>query len=545
MLDSHKRESIRELIDRQALEHADELYLIQPDTSLHITFFELQQRARNIAHCIAAQGVEPGVSVAYAMTNGHSCAMTVLGIMYGGYRAVAINLVAGRDVIAYVLAHSQSVLVLTQHEHTELISGALACDAYAQEHALHSDEKQLHPQLVQISDTDTTLWKTGELDSQQPQANQQSDTQLVNIAHDRNHAVQTVSHSDDALLMYTSGTTGRPKGVTLTHTSVIAGGYNVAIAHELSSLDRALCVLPLYHINGLCVTLFGALVSASSLVLPHKFSTSSFWNLVDDHRCSWFSVVPTQIAYLLRDADLSQQAIVKRDFLRFGRSASAPLSPDVHLAFEQRFAVPLIETMGLTESAAQILSNPLPPAQRKHGTPGLPVGCEVTIVDKHLQVVPTGVEGELLVRGDNVMNRYFRNESVTTETLVNGGWLRTGDLGRKDDDGFVFITGRLKELIIKGGENIAPREIDDALYQHADVVEAAAFACPCDDFGQRVEAAVVLKMSSQLSEADLIEGCEQRVGRFKCPDKIHFLQELPKGPSGKIQRSKIHQLVVS
>lgn len=539
MLDSCKQESIRELIDRQALEHPNELYLIQPDTALNVTFLELQMRARCIVHCIAAQGVEPGASVAYAMTNGHSCAMTVLGIMYGGYRAVAINLVAGRDVIAYVLAHSQSMLVLTQDKHTELLTGALACDAYVQESALHNHSEQAQPKLVLISDTDTTLWKTGELDAHQQHIHKSCDTHTV----DNDHAAHAVRNCHDALLMYTSGTTGRPKGVTLTHANVIAGGYNVAIAHQLSSLDRALCVLPLYHINGLCVTLFGSLVSASSLVLPHKFSTSSFWNLVDDHRCSWFSVVPTQIAYLLRDADAKQRTAVERDFLRFGRSASAPLSPDVHSAFEQRFNIPLIETMGLTESAAQILSNPMPPKQRKHGTPGLPVGCEVIIVDEQLQAVATGVEGELMVRGDNIMNRYFRNEAVTAETLVDGGWLRTGDLGRKDEDGFVFITGRLKELIIKGGENIAPREIDDALYQYADVVEAAAFACPCDDFGQRVEAAVVLKRSSELSEADLIEGCEQRVGRFKCPDRIHFLQELPKGPSGKIQRSKIHQLV--
>lgn len=586
MLEVSKPESVRDLIDRQAIEHPNKLYLIQPDTELSVSFSELQQRASSIAHHIAEQGITPGDSVAYAMANGHSCAMTVLGIMYGGYRAVAINLVAGRDVIAYVLAHSQTALVFTQNEHTQLLSDALSCEAYAQERAKYTHENHADLQIIKVSDTDTTLWRLDELEADQRQTHKKSAANTYrksdahqqgqidahkqsykhedkqshehedNQSHERkdnqsvaktrvsSQVLQAVRHSDDALLMYTSGTTGRPKGVTLSHASVIAGGRNVAVGHQLTSSDRALCVLPLYHINGLCVTLFGPLVSASSLVLPHKFSTSEFWTLVDDHRCSWFSVVPTQIAYLLRDADVSQLAIVSREFLRFGRSASAPLSPDVHLAFEQRFGIPLIETMGLTESAAQILSNPMPPLQRKHGSPGLPVGCEVIIVDTHLQPVAAGVEGELLVRGANIMNRYFRNESVTTETLVNGGWLRTGDLGRKDADGFVFITGRLKELIIKGGENIAPREIDDALYQYTDVVEAAAFACPCDDFGQRVEAAVVLKMSSELSEADLIAGCEQRVGRFKCPDKIHFMQELPKGPSGKIQRAKIHQLVI-
>ena len=384
----------------------------------------------------------------------------------------------------------------------------------------------------------------------------------------------------DALLMYTSGTTGRPKGVTLSHGNLIAGGLNVALGHQLTAKDKALCVLPLYHINGLCVTVMGPLVTGGSLVLPTRFSTSAFWSLVDRYQCTWFSVVPTQIAYLLRDAGRSQEHSsaeessdslmgetncdetevlptaagqgvqhdststgATRAWLRFGRSASAPLSPDVHRAFEKRFGVPLIETMGLTETAAQILSNPLPPAQRKHGSPGVPIGDDVIIVDKQLKSVAAGVEGELLVRGDNVMQRYFRNEAASSDALIDGGWFRTGDLGRKDEDGYVFISGRLKELIIKGGENIAPREIDDALYQHSDVVEAAAFACPCEDFGQRVEAAVTLKVDSTLSESELLHTCVQRVGKFKSPDRIHILAELPKGPSGKIQRARIRELL--
>jgi len=275
------------------------------------------------------------------------------------------------------------------------------------------------------------------------------------------------------------------------------------------------------------------------VVIAPRFSTSGFWECIDHHRCTWFSVVPTQIAYLLRDA----ADVPKREFLRFGRSASAPLSPDVHRSFENLFAVPLIETMGLTETAAQILTNPMPPGVRKLGSPGLPVGDEVIIVNSRMDELEQGQEGELMVRGHNVMQRYFNNSDATAEALVQGGWLRTGDLGRKDEQDYLFITGRLKELIIKGGENIAPREIDDALYQHQDVVEAAAFACPCENFGQRVEAAVSLKQHSTLKESDLIRLCTERVGAFKCPDKIHFLAELPKGPSGKIQRQKLQVML--
>lgn len=542
-------ESLTSLIDRQAREQADQTFLLTPDNGHDINFSQLKQQVRAVARFIGRQGVVRGQSVAYAMHNGPCCAVALLGIMYGGYRAVAVNLVAGRDVIAYVLAHSQTSLVLTQEDVAPSIIEALDTDAYQDERA--ADEWQIRKTSVREpvnADTPVTIARAGNALS--PPVVSIDHACIRAWADDAGDLPDDVlsglpGDGDDALLMYTSGTTGRPKGVTLSHANLIAGGQNVATGHELGDKDRALCVLPLYHINGLCVTLLSPLVSAGSMVLPQRFSTSAFWRLVDVHQCTWFSVVPTQIAYLLRDADTRTHTDSQRPQLRFGRSASAPLSPDVHGEFEAVFSVPLIETMGLTETAAQILTNPMPPATRKPGSPGLPVGDEVIIVDKRLQPVAPGIEGELMVRGLNVMQRYFRNEAATGQALVKGGWLRTGDLGRKDDSGYVYITGRLKELIIKGGENIAPREIDDALYQHADVVEAAAFSCPCQDFGQRVEAAVVLKANSSLSESDLIDACVRRVGRFKCPDKIHFLQELPKGPSGKIQRARIPDLVNS
>ncbi len=494
--------SVRKLIDKQAQDNGASTYLIDTESKTSLNYAQLRDEVRSVSGFIQAQGIKSGESVAFAMHNGLTCAVTILGIMYGGFRAVAVNLVAGRDVIAYVLSHSEAALVLTQAEHAPLISEAMACDSFEPIAAAPS---------VHIFDNYQAMDELIETDVPAPSAD------------------------SDALLMYTSGTTGRPKGVVLSHSNVIAGGHNVALGHGLTDKDRALCVLPLYHINGLCVTLFGPLVSGGSITLPKRFSTSGFWQWIDDHQCTWFSVVPTQIAYLLRDAEAPQD----RPRLRFGRSASAPLSPDVHGNFERHFGIPLIETMGLTETAAQILSNPMPPGIRKLGSPGVPVGDEARIVDKALNEVQVGEEGELLISGSNVMNRYFKNTQATSEALIDGGWLRTGDLARRDDDGYYFITGRLKELIIKGGENIAPREIDDALYQHTDVVEAAAFACPCENFGQRVEAAVTLRQASRLSEKDLLQLCLERVGKFKCPDRIHFMTELPKGPSGKIQRKKL------
>ena len=498
--------TVRGLIEQRAEQDGEQVFLICPASQKEITYSQLLKTVQRVAANVNARGIQPGESVAYAMTNGHDCSVIILGLLYGGYRATAVNLVAGASTIGYVIEHSQTRLIITQSEQEQLLDDALAgvSDRPLRIHANQILNQQEHGGIIPDSGN--------------------------------------LNENSDGLLMYTSGTTGRPKGVVLTHKSLIAGGCNTVTAHELEAKDRALCVLPLYHINGLCVTLMGPLVSAGSVVVPEKFSTSLFWQQIKDHACTWFSVVPTQISYLLHATD-TYEPDGARAKVRFGRSASAPLSPDVQNAFEKRFNIPIIETMGLTETAAQILSNPLPPATRKTGSPGIAIGNQVIIADEQQRQVSCGTEGEVLVRGANVMQRYLKNEEATNEALMPDGWLRTGDLGRMDSDGYVFITGRLKELIIKGGENIAPREIDEALYAHADIVEAAAFACPCKNYGQRVEAAVRVSESSTVTEQELLDFCRQRLGPVKTPDKIHFLPELPKGPSGKIQRVKIAELL--
>ena len=501
-----RQKTVQALIDKQAKTRPAAIFLIDPDGGTQLTFKDLRTRARSAANALHRRGIRPGESVAFAMSNSLDAVSVLFGILYGGYRAVAVNLVSGMTTIGYVLEHSQSRLVITQDEHQPLLKEAMT-DAGL---------------LIDPINAEIIL---GEGDGEV----------LLSPTNTRRP-------SDDGLLMYTSGTTGRPKGVLLSHTNLIAGGENAMIAHHLTEADRALCVLPLYHINGLCVTVMGPLVSGGSVVMPQKFSASKFWDIVREHRCTWFSVVPTQISYLLHGAKKDGTAASGLELVRFGRSASAPLAPEVQEAFESCFKVPIVETMGLTETAAQILSNPLPPGTRKIGSPGIAYGNEIIIADDRQAEVPRGGEGEVLVRGANVMKRYFRNEEATSEALTPQGWLRTGDLGRMDEDGYVFITGRLKELIIKGGENIAPREVDEALYSHPSVIEAAAFACACPTYGQRVEAGVAIDADADVSEADLIAICEKRLGRFKCPDRIHFLPELPKGPSGKIQRIKLAKL---
>ena len=284
----------------------------------------------------------------------------------------------------------------------------------------------------------------------------------------------------------------------------------------------------------------GALVSGGSLAMCRRFSASRFWADAADLQATWFSVVPTIISHVLHGHE-NPDAVTKAR-LRFGRSASSPLPPEVQTAFEARFEVPIIETMGLTETAAQILSNPLPPGERKIGSPGIAFGNEAAVLGPDHLPVAFGVEGEIAVRGPNVMLEYLKNPEATAAALIDGGWLLTGDLGRQDDDGYFFVTGRLKELIIKGGENIAPREVDEALYAHADVIEAAAFARPSKTYGERIEAAVTLKPGSALTAPELVAICAERLGAFKSPDTVHILDELPKGPSGKIQRLRLAEM---
>jgi acyl-CoA synthetase (AMP-forming)/AMP-acid ligase II len=482
--------TIRDWLDLRAADGG--VSVVFPETATRMTWAELREAAIAFARVLTARGAARGESVAVIAPNSRDALCAFYGAAYGGFRAVMINLAAGRDAIAYALGHSEARFAF------------------------------VHPDCADL------FAATG------------SGIEALPLQGTGDAALHAVTPDDHALLMYTSGTTGRPKGVVHSHASLLAGGWTTAVAHRLGPQDRGFCVLPIYHINGLCVTVMGSLVSGGSLAMAGRFSASQFWTQAGTAEVTWFSLVPTIISHLLHGRGEPDAACRQR--LRFGRSASSALAVETQTAVEARFGVPIIETMGLTETAAQILSNPLPPAPRKIGSPGVAYGCEVQIQDGDGRNVPAGTEGEIVVRGPNVMLEYLKNPEAT-EASFRDGWLRTGDLARMDGDGYVFVSGRLKELIIKGGENIAPREVDEALYTHPDVVEAAAFARSCARYGETVEAAVRVCDGSTLEPAQLIEICRDRLGPFKSPDRVHFIAELPKGPSGKIQRLKLADML--
>ncbi len=483
--------TVRDWLDARAAD--DGTAMVFPETGRTLSWSALRDAAYAYASALTTLGIARSESVAILAPNGEEGVTALYGALYGGFRATMINLAAGPDAIAYALEHSEA--------------------RYA----------YVHPDCVDIF-----------------RATNPTNIIAVPFQKDGTADLHPVAPGDHALLMYTSGTTGRPKGVVHTQASLLAGGWTTTIAHALKPEDRGLCVLPICHINGLCVSVMGSLVSGGSLAMASKFSASRFWWQASDAEVTWFSVVPTIISHLLHGETEPDTACKAR--IRFGRSASSALAIETQSAFESRFGVPIVETMGLTETAAQILSNPLPPGPRRIGSPGVAFGCEVAIQAPDGTPVEPGAEGEIVVRGPNVMHEYLKSPEATVATFRDG-WLRTGDLARMDTDGYVFVTGRLKELIIKGGENIAPREVDEALYAHPDVVEAAAFGRVCTRYGETVEAAVRVRDGSKISEGDLLGLCQEKLGPFKAPDAVHFLEELPKGPSGKIQRLKLAELI--
>ncbi len=508
--------TVRACIDRRAETRGDAPFLIAPEAKLTLDYVGLQRRCRRVEALLVGLGLEPGSKAAFLLDNGSWTASLFLGTIYAGMVTVPVNAQAGVPLVRYVLEHCDaSVLFCSEKYRAHFAEAIDAC-----------------PRALTVIGTDEDTgpdWTS-------------LDTREIPTLH--------LEPGDDAVLLYTSGTTGVPKGACLSHRAVLAGGRYTALAHGLQPADRALCVLPLYHINAEIVTVVGPLVSGSSVVMPHRFRASEFWSLVMHTRCTWASVVPTIVKFLL-DRAARADADAGIDFfhapglrqLRFARSASAPLPASVQRQFEEVFGIPMIETMGLTETCAPILSNPLPPATRKPGSPGIAYGNEVVVADEHGRSVADGMAGELLVRGDNVLTGYYKNEVATGSAFWPGGWFRTGDIGYRDPEGYVFVTGRLKELIIKAGENIAPREIDDALYLHRAVLEAAAIGVDDDVYGQDVQACVRLREGFDVDEQEIIEHCQRLVGEFKAPSRVYFLDELPKGPSGKIQRLKLPDIV--
>jgi acyl-CoA synthetase (AMP-forming)/AMP-acid ligase II len=342
--------------------------------------------------------------------------------------------------------------------------------------------------------------------------------------------------TDPAIILYTSGTTGKPKGVILTHGNLLSNARGVQEAHQLTPDDTALCILPLFHINGMVVTLITSMLVGASLVLPKKFSSHHFWHWISNYNVSWFSAVPTILSILLFEP-ISSNA--EYSSLRFARSASAPLPIAVLEEFEARTGVRVIESYGISEAGGQVTSNPL--HLRKPGSVGLPFANALRIVDEHGVPLGTNQTGEVVICGPNVSTGYLDNATANRESFRDG-WFHTGDLGYRDSDDYLFLVGRSKELINRAGEKIAPREIEEVIYRMPEVESAAVVGVPDSLYGEEVASFLVLRPGLSLTEERVAAHCSESLADFKVPKQVFFVAELPKGPSGKIQRRRLLEM---
>jgi long-chain acyl-CoA synthetase len=486
--------TVRALVQRAAAATPQAVYALATESGEQIDFAGLQRGCRRVAAALASHGVRPGDTVALVLPNGLGTLQWLLGAMHAGICVIPVNLLSTPEAMRHVVEHGDARLVLAAPEWVAPLRGLLPA--------------------VPVVEVD-------------PDARALPDTELDTPAPDPQSM---------ALLMYTSGTTGRPKGVMLTQANLAANAAAIAAEHALTPADRVLGVLPLYHINAFAVTMLAPLASGGSVAMAPRFSVQRFWAQARDCGCTWINVgadhhrLPARGAGATRRRPRRAAPVPQRQ-----RGLAARASPRLRSPLR----LGIIETMGLTETAAPSFSNPLEPSRRKLGSVGRASGRRGACGRRRAAPLPDGCTGEITIRGPHVMKGYYKNADATAAAFTPDGWLRTGDLGHRDADGFFFVTGRIKELIIKGGENIAPREIDEALLRHPAVLDAAAVGVPDPHYGQEILACVVLREGATADEAALRAHCEGLLGRYKTPRRFRFVAELPRGPSGKVQRLKL------
>jgi acyl-CoA synthetase (AMP-forming)/AMP-acid ligase II len=341
------------------------------------------------------------------------------------------------------------------------------------------------------------------------------------------------AHDDDiALFLHTSGTTSRPKGVPLSHGNLTTSASNMQQWYEIVPTDVSLCVMPLFHVHGLVFSTLAVLYAGGTVVIPERFSASAFWPIVREYNVTIVSAVPTIYRTLMLRADQDAAPKAGEHGLRFMRSSSAPLPAIEMERLEARFGSPVIEAYSMTEACHQMAANPLH-GERRPGSVGMGAFVDVAVLDEHSEPQAPGFVGEVAVRGKNVTRGYHNNEAANASAFTNG-WFRTGDYGMLDEKGYLTLTGRLKEMINRGGEKISPLEIDDAMLAHPGVIEGVAFGAPDEKYGEVVHAAVVLRDGHTVE--DVLDHVRGRLASFKVPVVLHAVAEIPKTATGKVQR---------
>ena len=475
--------------------------LIQPEQHIRLSYGELRTQVQVLAEHLAALGVKRGDRIGIALPNGVASILCFLAAAEAG-TAAPLNPAYKEEEFRFYLEDTNARVLLLPPDGAE----------EARRAAGHS---------VQVV--------TVEIDA--------NGTVILNGGKPGRVAVVPAAVGDTALVLHTSGSTGRPKRVPLSHANLSVSAQNVARTYGLTGGDVTMCVMPLFHVHGLVASTLATLATGGTIVVPTKFNPLSFWRVAREYGITWYSAVPT-IHQLLLARTGSGGRPEGAEKLRFIRSCSAALPPQVMQDLETAFGAPVLEAYGMTEAAHQMTSNPLPPGKRHPGSVGQGTGVRVSIMDAEGRHLPPGERGEVVIKGPNVVKGYENNPEANATSFVDG-WFRTGDQGFLDEDGYLRLVARIKELIIRGGEKISPREIDEVLLTHPAVAEAVCFGVPHKTWGEEVAAAVVLR--EPVTEADLLAFCREHLAEFRRPKHVYITDAIPRTATGKIQRRVVAQ----
>jgi long-chain acyl-CoA synthetase len=495
-------ENIRELLERRVQTTPDKHFLFSETDGRRYTYAEFDRAVNRAARMLSERGIKKGDAVSLLMPNGVEYIIAYFACFKLGALAGPVNSLLKSEEIAYVINNSEARALLVNSEFLPRVESI-------------RDEL---PNLRHIIAFDDEAGATIEF--------AENDLPDVEIKKD-----------DEAIIIYTSGTTGKPKGCLLTHGNVVANARQITRWLGFTERDCLLTVMPLFHMNAVSVTTMTPLYAGASTVISPKFSASRFWQIISDYGVTSFGSVATMLQMLLSNYPDGVPAGLKTDQLRFAMCGSAPVPAEVMRRFEETFNCLVIEGYGLSESTCRSTFNP-PDERRRPGSCGMAIGNEMKVFDETDREVPDGELGEIVMRGPNILKGYYKNKEATAQAFRNG-WFHTGDIGYKDADGFFYIVDRKSDMIIRGGENIYPREIDELLYKHPAVSAAATIGVPDPLYGEEVAAFIVLKDGARATEEEIIAFCREHLADYKCPKSVHFVKDIPKGPTGKLLKREL------
>ena len=502
---SGEPDNLHQLLAQRVEIMPEKSFLFSEADGRKFSYEEFMAAVNRAALMLASHGVGRGDAVSLLMPNSPEYIIAYFACWKLGAIAGPINSLLKTREISYVISDSETRALLVHSEFLPTIG---------------TFRKEL-PGLRAVIAFDDEAAATEEF-----RADPGGDTSLSDIDRD-----------SEAIIIYTSGTTGKPKGCLLTHGNLIANARQITRWLGFTKADRLLTIMPLFHMNAVSVTTMAALYAGGSTVVSPKFSASRFWQIISDYQITSFGSVATMLSMLLTTYPDGVPKGLTTDQLRFAMCGSAPVPAEVMKRFEETFNCLVIEGYGLSESTCRSTFNP-PDERRRPGSCGKPIGNEMKIVDEQDDEVANGELGEIVLRGENILKGYYRNPEATAAAFRND-WFHTGDIGYRDDDGFFYIVDRKSDMIIRGGENIYPREIDEVLYQHPAVAAAATIGVPDQLYGEEVAAFIVFKEGREATEEEIIAFCRARLADYKCPKTVRFVEEIPKGPTGKLLKREL------